>query len=189
MENSEEISLKDKDTAIIFTKEIINISKIVPKNIVLKCGLYHFPVIIKELSLSKALVVVSLQYLAHEILVKNNNLVSLRFFIQNDDATVKTFFIHGVALNIENHPLSEELSELEINFNDENLQPLIELLAPIRAVIDASQKRQEERIILTAATKELLDIEENYSFVIVDGHKKRLFLRDISQLGANFIIY
>jgi hypothetical protein len=192
-ESAKEYLEKHRQTEILFTKEIIRICHIVPKNIILKSGAYHFPVVLNIVSLSKATVVTQLNSMLKEVLLKNNNRVALRFFIEDagrERAVCKKFFVEGTVGGIASYPDDESFNLVEIVFDEEIPEEFTQMMIPLIDAIAGSKKRKDERLFLRSYEMALLKIDAEGCFVIINNNEeKRCYIRDISNSGASFIIY
>jgi hypothetical protein len=174
--------------AVLFTRDVIRFTRLVAKNTVLKSGVYHFPIIIKSLSLTQAVVITQFNNLLSEILVKNQNKVSLRFYIEDREYN-NTFFVDGQI--IQNNPYlpNSPFYLLHITLSPTLPSQFVALIKPLVEAQQALKNREDKRIYLRNGYLDMLYVNSDKCYMVFNNAKSRVYLRDISYKGASFIVY
>jgi Tfp pilus assembly protein PilZ len=179
-----------KSTEVTFTKEVIRALLLNTKQVFLKALGYQWPCIIYSSSMRGARVITTMAPALKETLQKSKNIVSLRFsFIQREKTDPLAFFVSAKITGVSPYgDGGKGLSFLNLAFTQRPPDDLIERLGNILEASVASQKRREERIIVSPDTAKKLSLSSKGARVEVDNVPRKALLRDISFGGAKVIM-
>lgn len=174
---------------VLFTKETVRIMGIIPKNIVLKCGPYHFPAVIRSASMIHCSLVVQNSELFAKALQNQKGKASIRFATHTENSDEpQFFFISGSVRSFEPFPGNEAFSQLEMDYASRAPEALIAMLGPIVEANSNIENRSEERIEINKANASRYNIDLQQCSVKFAGQtKRRCLIKDLSLSGASFI--
>ena len=147
-----------QNTDVTFTKEVIRALMLNTKQVFVKALGYQWPCIIYSSSMRSAKIITTMTQALKETLQKSKNTVSLRFsFIQREKTDPLAFFVSAKIAGISPYGDPQKgLSFLNLAFTQRPPDDLIERLGNILEANVTSQRRREERIIITPdSTKKL----------------------------------
>jgi hypothetical protein len=175
---------------VTFTKEVIQATQLVSKQVFLKCVGYQWPCIIYSCSLVGAKIIVNVKSSIQEITGKANNVVSLRFSFRKDDKNDPlAFFVSAKITGYSAYsPQNPDLNFIALSFTQRPADDLIEILGSILEANINSKKRKEDRIDLSPENLQKLGIKAREMTVLVQGVPRKGILRDLSFSGAKIII-
>lgn len=175
---------------VTFTKEIIRALLLNTKQVFLKSLGYQWPCIIYSSSMTGAKIITTMQPSLKETLQKSKNAVSLRYsFIQREKSDPLAFFVSAKVAGISAYgDAAKGLSFLNLVFTQRPPDDLIERLGNILEANIASQKRSEERIIVTPDSAKKIGLASKGANVVVDSVPRKALLRDISFSGTKIIM-
>jgi hypothetical protein len=179
-----------QNTDVTFTKEIIRALLLNTKQVFIKSLGYQWPCIIYSTSMRSAKVITTMTPALKETLQKSKNTISLRFsFIQREKTDPLAFFVSAKIGGVSPYgdPASG-LSFLHVVFTQRPPDDLIERLGIILEAGVASQRRREERIIVTPDSTKKLRLASKGAHVVVDNVPRKALLRDLSFGGAKVIM-
>lgn len=179
-----------QNTDVTFTKEIIRALLLNTKQVFIKSLGYQWPCIIYSTSMRSAKVITTMTPALKETLQKSKNTISLRFsFIQREKTDPLAFFVSAKINGVSPYgdPASG-LSFLNVVFTQRPPDDLIERLGNILEAGVASQRRREERIIVTPDSTKKLRLASKGAQVVVDNVPRKALLRDLSFGGAKVIM-
>lgn len=179
-----------QNTEVTFTKEIIRALLLNTKQVFLKSLGYQWPCIIYSSSMTGAKIITTMQQSLKETLQKSKNAVSLRYsFIQREKTDPLAFFVSAKISGISPYgDPAKGLSFLNLVFTQRPPDDLIERLGNILEANVASQRRSEERIIITPESAKKIGLASKGAHVIVDNVPRKALVRDISFSGAKIIM-
>jgi len=177
-------------TDVTFTKEIIRALLLNTKQVFLKSLGYQWPCIIYSSSMTGAKIITTMQQSLKETLQKSKNAVSLRYsFIQREKTDPLAFFVSAKISGISPYGDPQKgLSFLNLTFTQRPPDDLIERLGNILEANIASQRRSEERIIITPDSAKKIGLASKGAHVMVDNVPRKGLVRDISFSGAKVIM-
>ncbi|MFP4152594.1 MAG: PilZN3 domain-containing protein [Alkalispirochaeta sp.] len=177
-------------TDVTFTKEIIRALMLNTKQVFLKSLGYQWPCIIYSSSMTGAKIITTMQQSLKETLQKSKNTVSLRYsFIQREKTDPLAFFVSAKISGISPYGDPQKgLNFLNLTFTQRPPDDLIERLGNILEANIASQKRSEERIIITPDSAKKIGLASKGAQVVVDNIPRKGLIRDISFSGAKVIM-
>lgn len=179
-----------RDTEITFTKEVIRATRLVPKQVYLKCVGYHIPCIIYAVSMTSAKVIANIPSGLFEQIRGAKNLVSLRFAFKEVDKTDPMFFFVSGRITGFN-PYNKEKPNLNFVYIEFTQRPPDDLIAILGELLEAnvnSKKRREERIIINAHSIKKLGISDKSASLEIQGVPRTCIIRDLSFSGAKVIL-
>ncbi len=178
-----------RDTEITFTKDILRILNVDPRQIYIKCAGSQWPCIINSTSLMLAKIIVGTKGGAYQSLSKKDiGPVNLRLCFIDADGQPVTFFVTGRVSEIASYMNSGDLAIVTISFTQ---RPPDDLIEKVGTLLDANSnaiRRREERIILNPDTKRRLGLEKEETIILVQNVPRRCVLRDLSFSGAKIIL-
>jgi hypothetical protein len=177
-------------TEVTFTKEIIRALLLNTKQVFLKSLGYQWPCIIYSSSMTGAKIITTMQQSLKETLQKSKNAVSLRYsFIQREKTDPLAFFVSAKIAGISPYGDPQKgLSFLNLTFTQRPPDDLIERLGNILEANIASQRRSEERIIITPDSAKKIGLASKGAQILVDNVPRKGLIRDISFSGAKIIM-
>ncbi len=175
---------------VTFTKEVIKATQLLSKHVFLKCSGYQWPCILYSSSMIGAKIILNSTPSHIEILRRANNLVQLRYaFQKNPKGDPLSFFVPakvtGSALYDQKNP---SLTFFSLTFTQKPADDLIEVLGTVLEANVNSQKRSEERILITTETLQKIGISSKELSILIQGIPRKGILRDISFSGAKVIL-
>jgi hypothetical protein len=175
---------------VTFTKEVIKATHLYTKQVFIKCLGYQWPCIIYSSSMSSAKVIANLTPPLMQILKKANNALYLRFsFLQPEKTDPIAFFVSSKITGIS--PYSDEKPDLKfisLNYTQRPPDDLIETLGELLEANANSQKRREERVLITVDSLRKLGLTSKNTTLTVDAIPRKCIIRDLSFSGAKVII-
>ncbi|MBE6351732.1 MAG: PilZ domain-containing protein [Treponema bryantii] len=177
-----------RDKEIVFTKANLQLLKIDPRQIYLKCGGSQWPCIINSSSLQSAKIIIGKNSGAFTQLEKNPKLpVSLRFcFFSQDNAPIY-FFVNCLVDQIQDYTHTNELALITLNFSQ---RPPDDLILRIGEVLEANENfvnRREDRINITKDSIRSLGIEKEEGIAFIENVPRRCIMKDLSFNGAKIL--
>lgn len=175
---------------VTFTKEVIRALLLNTKQVFIKALGYQWPCIIYSSSMRSAKVITTMTPALKDTLQKSKNTVSLRFsFIQREKTDPLAFFVSARISGVSPYGEPEKaLRFLTLTFTQRPPDDLIERLGNILEAGIASQRRREERIIITPDSSKKLRLASKGAKVTVDNVPRKALLRDLSFGGTKIIM-
>jgi hypothetical protein len=178
-----------KTIEVTFTKEIIQVTRLITNQVYLKCIGDFWPCVIYSSSFQGAKIVVNIGSGILQKLEKANNMVSLRFCFQNPDTgNPVTFFVTTRSLGYIAYGASKDAALFTLQFTQRPPDDLIEIMGRILDANVNSAKRREERILINPDSIRRLNLLSKEVAVFIQGVPRRCILRDISFSGAKIIM-
>ncbi len=179
-----------QNTEVTFTKEVIKALLLNTRQVFIKCLGYQWPCIIYSSSMKGAKVITTMQGALKDSIQKSKNLVSLRFsFILRDKNDPLAFFVSAKISGISPYGDPQRgFSFLNLVYTQRPPDDLIERLGYILEANVASQRRREERIIISPDTIKKIRLASKGAQVEVDNVPRKVLIRDISFGGAKVIM-
>ena len=174
---------------VTFTKDIIKTIRLVPKQIFLKCAGYQWPCIIYSSSMISARIIANANLPIKDVAQKANNSVSLHMSFRIDKSDPVSFFISARISGFSPFGASNpDLNIIALTFTQRPADDLIVTLGQILEANATSQKRKDERIIMTPEVRSMMGIAAKETALIVQGVPRKGIIRDLSFSGAKVII-
>lgn len=179
-----------KDIDVTFTKQVIEATNLLTKQVFLKCLGEQWPCVVYSSSMTNAKVIANMKPHYFETIKKANNIVSLRLsFKQSAKGDPVSFFIaskvSGYNLYSEDNP---DLNYISLVYTQRPPDDLIEILGLLLEANINSKKRKEERILLTTDTIRKLGFTSKEVQVYIEGVPRKGIMRDVSFSGAKIIV-
>jgi hypothetical protein len=175
---------------VIFSKEIIAVSGLDPRQVYIKCVSDFFPCLIYSSSFGGAKVLLNLKSGILEKLQQANNALSLRFCFKHYETGEQViFFVQARSLGYTPYNDSPDMAMFTLQYSQ---QPppgdFIEILGRILNATVNSTRRKEERVVITPEVMRKLRLLTKDAVVFVDGVPRRCILRDLSFSGAKIVM-
>ncbi len=178
------------DQEVTFTKEVIRTTRLLTKQVHLRCLGYQWPCIIYSSSMTQAKVIVNMTDSLKGAIRKSNNLVSLRFsFVHSDKADPVSFFVSAKISGFTPYSSgNRNLSFLSLTFTQRPPDGLIEVLGGLLQANQNSTQRRDERVPMSEETASEIGISVRGVQLFVQGVPRKCILRDLSFGGAKVVI-
>jgi hypothetical protein len=178
-----------KTIEVTFTKEIIQVTRLITNQVYLKCVSDFWPCVIYSSSFQGAKIVVNIASGILQKLEKANNMVSLRFcFLNPDTGNPVAFFVNTRSLGYTAYGAAKDAALFSLQFTQRPPGDLIEIMGRILDANVNSAKRREERILITTDSARRLNLRSKEVAVFIQGVPRRCILRDVSFSGAKIIM-
>ncbi len=178
-----------KNTEIIFSRQIINILRMDPRQIYIKYDGLQWPCIVNSTSFTQAKIILGTKSGAYAMLsTKPGITVNLKFCFYQTDGQLMTFFVTGKVSLMEPYMNSSELSIITIQYSQ---RPPEDLIVMIGNLLDANinaTKRKDERILITQDSMRKLGLQKKELIVTIQNIPRHCILQDISFGGAKVIL-
>ncbi|MBN1410504.1 MAG: PilZ domain-containing protein [Spirochaetales bacterium] len=178
-----------KEVEITFNKDVINLVRLIPDEIYLKCGSLNLPCILHSTSFEGAKIIAQLDSVFFDTLRDHSNWVSLRFAFGREDSTNPlTFFIKSKIAN--QSPFKSDKPNLffiYVQYNQKPPDALIEIIGSLLEAKSNAEQRKDERINITPDKIRELKLKQADTVLILDRNQRKCLLRDISFSGAKIV--
>ena len=180
-----------RDREITFNRQIIEVLKLVPKEIYLKCQGDQLPCVIYSSSMAGAKIVANLKDKALQQIRLAGSSVSLRFAFQRSDKTEPLFFF--IPAKVTNYTFyrsaQPDLYFLSLDYTKKPPDDLIEMLGQVLEASTNFTRRKEERIQLDPVNIKTMGIEGKEATLIIGKQAKKCIIRDLSFSGAKVLLF
>ena len=178
-----------RDKEIVFTKSNLQILKMDPRQIYVKCAGGQWPCLINSSSLQSAKIIIGTNSGAFLAIQKDKNItIQLRYcFLDANNAPIH-FFVNCTVGEINKYQNTEELAVVTLNFTQ---RPPDDLIFKIGEFLEASENfyhRKEERIDINKNSIRKLGLEKEESIIYVENVPRRCILKDLSFSGAKVML-
>ena len=177
------------DTEIAFSKDIIRVLNLDPRQIYIKCNGTQWPCIINSTSFKLARIIVGTKGGAYQMISqKEPPAVSLRFCFKEEGNQMMSFFVNSKVTNISPYMNSQDLVVVTLTFTQ---RPPDDLIEQIGGLLEANQnaiRRREEYILINEENKRKLGLVREETVVMIENVPRHCILRQISFGGAKFIL-
>jgi len=174
---------------VTFSREIIQVTGLIPNQVYLKCVGDFWPCVIFSTSFQGTKLVVGTKSGILQKLEKANNMVSVRFcFKYAEKSNPITFFINARSTGYTSYGNSTDVALFSLQFTQRPPDALIEIMGRILDANVNSAKRRDERIVIVPESLRKLNIAAKEGAVYIQGVPRRCILRDISFSGAKIIM-
>jgi len=178
-----------RTTELVFSKEIIKVLGMDPRQIYIKCAGNQWPCILSSTSFQQAKIIVSLKSGALQQLAKKDcPTVNLRLCFQRRDGQIMNFFVAGKVSGIGKYSGNGDLAVVTIQYTQRPPDDFIEMIGHL---IDANEnyvRRRDERILITPENCRKLGIPREETTILIQGVPRRCILRDLSFGGAKAMV-
>jgi len=179
-----------RTTDVTFNKEVIRAVGLVPKGVYLKIHDRQIPCIVFSSSLSAARVIAGIPAPVMTILRQATNRLALRWcFKLPDKVEPITFFVTCRPTGFTHYAVQgPDVHFATLEFTQRPPDDLIQILGSLLEAQFNSQKRKDERVIVSPETMKKLGLESREAALVVDGKEHKCVLRDLSFSGAKVIV-
>jgi hypothetical protein len=181
-----------KTDEVLFTKEILEVTGLLAKQVCLKCMGKLWPCIIYAASLEMVKVLVNTKSGLMQSLQEANQVANIRFcFKGNEGEDPIIFFVAVRSTGYTLYGGSKDTALVNLQFAQQAPDYLIGILGRIldtTANTQPTSKRRGERILITSETQRNLGLVSKETSVSVQGVPRQCILRDISFYGAKIVI-
>ncbi len=178
-----------RDVEITFTKDILRILGVDPRQIYIKCNGAQWPCIINSTSFQHSKIIIGIKGGAYaQITKKDAPPSSLRFYFVDSEKQSFSFFISGHVTNIQPYMGSQDLVLVTLTYNQRPSDDFIEKIGVLLEANTNSIRRREERIILNEDSKRKLGISKEETIIWIENIARRCIIRDLSFSGAKILI-
>jgi hypothetical protein len=177
-----------RDKELTFSKEIVKVLNLDPRQVFVKCVDAQWPCIINSSSLSQAKIIIGVNSGAYNHLVKDKGNASLRFHFVQAKGQPISFYVASKVANVAAFGESTDLVLVTLSFTQRPPDDLIEIVG---AFIEANVNyinRKDERIVLTPDIKRKLAMHKDETVIQIQGVPRHCVLRDLSFGGARVIL-
>jgi hypothetical protein len=184
-----ELYTRYRNINVTFSKEIIAVSGLDPKQVYIKCVSNFFPCLIYSSSFGGAKVLLNLKSGILEKLQQANNALSLRFcFRHYETGQQVVFFVQARSLGYALYNDSPDTALFNLQYPQQPPDDFIEILGRILNATVNSTRRKEERVTITPEVMRKLKLLTKDAVVFIDGVPRRCILRDLSFSGAKIVM-
>ncbi|MDR1803013.1 MAG: PilZ domain-containing protein [Treponema sp.] len=177
-----------KTIDVIYSKEILQVTGLLTRQVSLKCASDSWPCVISSSSFQGAKVLVSIKSGILQKLERANNMVSLKFsFRVADKGDPLSFFVTTKSSGYTPYQGSDDMALFTLQFTQRPPDDLIEIMGRILDAGVNSKKRKDERILISPDSARKLNISKE-SAILIDNLPRHCILRDISFSGARLIM-
>ncbi|MGL1894094.1 MAG: PilZ domain-containing protein [Spirochaetaceae bacterium] len=180
---------KYRSDEVIITKKISQLFGFQPKHIYFKFKDIQRPCIVYSSSMTQAKVIANLP---KDILqkVKNENIINLRYAINNEDKKNDSlfFFIKCKISEITDYKPEQNLYILQFKYTSKPPEPLIIILGRLLEAKRNSKKRADERIIIDKNNISKLGLNTSAVQIMIDNIPRQGMIRDLSFNGMKFLL-
>jgi hypothetical protein len=180
-----------KDREITFNRQIIDVLKLLPREVYLKTRGDQLSCIIYSASMTGAKIVASLKAKALQQIRLAGNAVSLRFAFERSDKPDPLFFY--VPAKVANYtfynPENPDLYFLSLEYTTKPPDDLIEMLGQVFDTHTNFKRRKDERIELNPANIKLIGIDGKEAALVVEKQARKCIIRDLSFSGAKVLLF
>lgn len=180
-----------KDREITFNRQIIQVLRLLPREVYLKSSGDQLPCILYSSSMAGAKIVASLRAGALRQVRLAGNSVSLRFaFGRADKPESLHFFIPAKITNFTFYDTARpDLYFLSLEYTTKPPDDLIEMLGQVFEAHSNFTRRKDERIELNPATIKLMGIQSKEAALVLEKRTRRCIIRDLSFSGSKVLLF
>ncbi|MDR2658915.1 MAG: PilZ domain-containing protein [Spirochaetaceae bacterium] len=177
-----------KNIPVTFNKEIIQVTGLQVKQIILKCGSDFYPCFLYSTTFEEAKIIASDRSGVIKKLKEANNLASLKFTFKIPESGEQVvFLVTAHATGCAPYDNSNDTFMITLKFSQRPPDDLIGIVGRILEANVNSSKRKDERIVINPETLRKLYFATKDVGIMIEGVPRRCILRDISFGGAHLI--
>jgi len=178
-----------KTIDVTFSKEIIEVTRLVTAQVLLKCGSDFWPCVVYSTSFQGAKVAANVHSGLVQKLQTTNNSISLRLCFKKPDVDAPvTFFVSSRVAGYSPYGGSQDVGLFNLQFTQRPPDDLIEIMGRILDANVNSAKRREERLVLNPEILRKIGLLAKETALFIQGVPRRCILRDVSFGGAKLIM-
>jgi hypothetical protein len=178
-----------KNIPVTFNKEIIQVTGLQPKQVILKCASDFFPCFVYSTSFVEARIVAGNKSGLLEKLKETNNSASIKFCFKIPASGEQVVFLVAARVTGSNpYDATSDMSMFTLQFSQHPPDDLIEIVGRILEANINFSKRKDERIVISSDTLRKLRFSGKEIGVTIEDVPRRCILRDISFTGAHIVM-
>lgn len=178
-----------RENELVFTKDIMRILRIDPRQIYVKCAGSQWPCIINSTSFQQAKIIVGTAGGAFTTITKKDAPpVSLRYGFTELDGSPLVFFVTCRVTDVTPYMNSHDLAVVTLSFTQRPPDDLIYKLGTLLAADDNFTHRKEDRIVINADTKRSLGIDKKETIIYIQNIPRRCILWNLSFSGVKVVL-
>lgn len=178
-----------QSTEVTFSKEIMHVLKMDPRQIYIKSGGLQWPCIINSTSFIQAKVILGTKSGAYKVISQKNPApVSLRFSFYQADGQLMSFFVQAKVQLVQPYMNSSDLSIVTLFYTQ---RPPDDLISMIGTLLDANVnavRRKEERIIINQESIRKLNLSRKEVKAAIQNVPRNCILQDLSFSGCRVVL-
>lgn len=178
-----------RDKEIVFTKSNLQMLRIDPRQIYIKCNGGQWPCIINSSSLMAAKIIIGSGSGFFVEMNKNKNAnISLRYCFLDSNNSPIHFFVNCSIGDISKYYGTNELTIVTLNFTQ---RPPDDLIIRIGEFCEANENfstRREDRIEINANSIRKLGLDKEETFIFIDNVPRRCIIKDLSFGGCRVLL-
>ncbi|MDE5614501.1 MAG: pilus assembly protein PilZ [Treponemataceae bacterium] len=178
-----------RDTEIAFSKEIVRIIHLDPRQVYIKANGSQWPCIINSASFQMARILVGTKGGAYQMLSqKDAPTCQLRLSFQDRDSQEINLFLTGKVGSIVPYTNSQDLAIVTLEYTQ---RPPDDFIESIGLLLEANQNtvtRRNEAIVLNEENKRKLGLVREQTIVSIANVPRHCILRSLSFSGAQFVL-
>ena len=179
-----------KDIDVTFSKEVVSTLNFDPKQVFVRAAGGQWPCIINSASMTKAKIICGKKSGFIENLRNGVTSANIRFaFFDTEGKAPLSFFVAAKLVGISSYEAgNHDLVLITFEYTQRAPDDLIEKLGILLEANINSQKRQNERVIITPEINRRIGLVEKGTVVYVDAVPRRCIIRDMSFSGAKILL-
>lgn len=178
-----------RDTEITFSKDIVRVLNLDPRQIYIKCNGSQWPCIINSTSFQLARILVGTKGGAYQMISqKDPPVCQIRFCFKESGNQMMSFFVSAKVANIAPYMNSQDLAIVTLNYTQ---RPPDDLIEQVGALLEANQnaiRRREESIIINEDNKRKLGLMREETVISIANVPRHCIIRALSFSGTKFIL-
>ena len=178
-----------RDQEIVFTKANIQILRLDPRQVYVKCNGGQWPCIINSSSLESATIIIGNSSGVYKEIEKTPSIgLSIRYCFLDQSNNPIHFFVNCSVVKKESYHNTAELSIVTLNFSQRPPDDLIERLGEFIETNENFKNRKEDRIEINENSMRKLGLAKEETLVAVEGIPRRSIVKDLSFGGAKVLL-
>jgi hypothetical protein len=179
-----------KTTDVTFNKQVISALGLVTKGVYLKIQDRQLACMVFSSSMASARVVASVPSAVMIALKQANNRLALRWcFKLPEKVEPITFFVTCRPTGFTHYAVQgPDVHFVTLEFTQRPPDDLIQILGSLLEANSNSQRRKDERIVVTPETLKKLGLESRDAALLLEGKSHKCVLRDLSFSGAKVVV-
>ncbi|UTC62641.1 PilZ domain-containing protein [Treponema sp. OMZ 788] len=179
-----------KDIDVTFSKEVVLTLNFDPKQVFVRAAGGQWPCIINSASMTKAKIICGKKSGFIENLRNGVTSANIRFaFFDTEGKAPLSFFVAAKLVGISSYEAGNyDLVLITFEYTQRAPDDLIEKLGILLEANMNSQKRQNERVMITPEISRRIGLVEKGTVAYVDAIPRRCLIRDLSFSGAKILL-
>lgn len=179
-----------KNIDVTFSKEVVSTLNFDPKQVFVRAAGGQWPCIINSASMTKAKIICGKKSGFIENLRNGVTSANIRFaFFDTEGKAPLSFFVAAKLVGISSYEAgNHDLVLITFEYTQRAPDDLIEKLGILLEANINSQKRQNERVVITPEISRKIGLVEKGTVVYVDAVPRRCLIRDLSFSGAKILL-